>query len=592
MAFENISGLSLLSQYDDLCRHVDVLKQGCENEFKQFVQNLPKLQQELRAAQAEIHKLKMRINALEMEKKGCEGQIKQLESLFGEEISKRRKLESENKIIAKKLAIISDVILAQGNPINAETKEKVKILLSDEECGHRQYLPGLTTIEDSIGSLLSSSDCDDTFEQSSLNISCPQKRPFTRNYGNQSYEKRKKLEKTVTSQFATDQQPDLIKIDKVPEVEKCLDVLSSSELSSISSTEAPVSAHQSDCELMKSCSYNLRNRTNRSTTLNLLRNRSDIIRLPTQDHCFVSKSAVRSERCYSCDKLIGFCKQTLKCNNCKMTCHPECKNQCPAICIPLTPCSTKGSESLISDYTSSTSSMIPSLIIHCVNEIESRGLKDIGLYRISGMEKEVKDIKEKLLKGKNLINLKKVHIHALCGTIKSFLRSLKEPLIPTSAWPTLVKVTEQKDKNRSLHLLYNLVCDLPQPNKETLAFLMLHLQRVGESTNCKMPVDSLARVLGPTIIGYSSPSLSNSNLLKETAQQCSVMKKLLILPSDCWQNILSKVSANSKSFSIISALKTSNSTSISEDSRIGPVYASVAKDRLKDRKNKNSPRSS
>ncbi|KAF8797111.1 Rac GTPase-activating protein 1 like protein [Argiope bruennichi] len=367
--------------------------------------------------------------------------------------------------------------------------------------------------------------------------------------------------KTVTSQFATDQQPDLIKIDKVPEVEKCLDVLSSSELSSISSTEAPVSAHQSDCELMKSCSYNLRNRTNRSTTLNLLRNRSDIIRLPTQDHCFVSKSAVRSERCYSCDKLIGFCKQTLKCNNCKMTCHPECKNQCPAICIPLTPCSTKGSESLISDYTSSTSSMIPSLIIHCVNEIESRGLKDIGLYRISGMEKEVKDIKEKLLKGKNLINLKKVHIFT----------------------PFVEQIKKQKDKNRSLHLLYNLVCDLPQPNKETLAFLMLHLQRVGESTNCKMPVDSLARVLGPTIIGYSSPSLSNSNLLKETAQQCSVMKKLLILPSDCWQNILSKVSANSKSFSIISALKTSNSTSISEDSRIGPVYASVAKDRLKDR---------
>ncbi|GBM96985.1 hypothetical protein AVEN_175011-1, partial [Araneus ventricosus] len=61
--------------------------------------------------------------------------------------------------------------------------------------------------------------------------------------------------------------------------------------------------------------------------------------------------------------------------------------------------------STVSDFTSSTSSMIPSLIIHCVNEIESRGLKDVGLYRIPAVERDVKEVKEKLLKGKNLIKL-------------------------------------------------------------------------------------------------------------------------------------------------------------------------------------------
>ncbi|GBN52398.1 Rac GTPase-activating protein 1 [Araneus ventricosus] len=187
----------------------------------------------------------------------------------------------------------------------------------------------------------------------------------------------------------------------------------------------------------------------------------------------------------------------------------------------------------------------------------------------------------------------KTHIHVLCGAIKSFLRSLKEPLIPTSAWQSFVKAAELEDQKRSLRLLYNLVCDLPQPNKETLAFLLQHLQRVSESVDCQMPVDNLAKVLGPTIVGYSSPSLSSAKLFKETFQQRPVMKKLLMLPPACWQAILDKdLSANSKRFSIISAIKASDSASASNNSGNEPVYTSVQKDRFKARKDKRSLRSS
>lgn len=41
--------------------------------------------------------------------------------------------------------------------------------------------------------------------------------------------------------------------------------------------------------------------------------------------------------------------------------------------------------------------MIPPLIVHCVNEIESRGLGEQGLYRISGSDREVKSLKERFL---------------------------------------------------------------------------------------------------------------------------------------------------------------------------------------------------
>lgn len=37
--------------------------------------------------------------------------------------------------------------------------------------------------------------------------------------------------------------------------------------------------------------------------------------------------------------------------------------------------------------------MIPSLIVHCVNEIENRGLNEVGLYRVSGAEKDVRSLR-------------------------------------------------------------------------------------------------------------------------------------------------------------------------------------------------------
>lgn len=37
--------------------------------------------------------------------------------------------------------------------------------------------------------------------------------------------------------------------------------------------------------------------------------------------------------------------------------------------------------------------MVPALVIHCINEIEQRGMSEIGLYRVPGSDKEVKALK-------------------------------------------------------------------------------------------------------------------------------------------------------------------------------------------------------
>lgn len=40
-----------------------------------------------------------------------------------------------------------------------------------------------------------------------------------------------------------------------------------------------------------------------------------------------------------------------------------------------------------------TSPMIPSLVVHCIREIESRGLSEVGIYRVPGSERDVKGLK-------------------------------------------------------------------------------------------------------------------------------------------------------------------------------------------------------
>lgn len=45
--------------------------------------------------------------------------------------------------------------------------------------------------------------------------------------------------------------------------------------------------------------------------------------------------------------------------------------------------------------------MIPALIIHCVMEVEDRGLNEVGIYRVPGSERDVRALKVKLVE-KNL----------------------------------------------------------------------------------------------------------------------------------------------------------------------------------------------
>jgi len=252
-------------------------------------------------------------------------------------------------------------------------------------------------------------------------------------------------------------------------------------------------------------------------------------------HAFCHKTVIKPETCEPCGKRIKFSKQALKCRDCKATCHPECKDKVPLPCVmPGTPSGSKAQMGNLADYAPSSHPMVPALIQHCVNEVEVRGFSTVGLYRVPGPEKEVKELKDRFLRGKGVPNLGNYDIHAICGCIKDFLRSIQEPLIGRWFWRDFALACDISDRTQRQASIDRIINDLPPSNQDTMAFVILHLQRVAEEPAVKMPASNLAKVFGPTIVGYSGPELDAQTMLKETKKQQAVLETLLSMPTDFW----------------------------------------------------------
>ncbi|KAJ0064834.1 hypothetical protein NL108_016402, partial [Boleophthalmus pectinirostris] len=253
-------------------------------------------------------------------------------------------------------------------------------------------------------------------------------------------------------------------------------------------------------------------------------------------HEFTSKTVIKPESCVPCGKRIKFGKISLKCRDCRVVSHPECRERCPLPCIPTLPATpVKIGEGVLADYVPEMSPMIPPLVVHCISEIEQRGLHEAGLYRVSGADRVVKELKEKFLRNKTVPVLSKVDdIHAITGLLKDFLRNLKEPLLTFRLNQPFMDAAEVSDDDNSIALMYQTISDLPQPNRDTLAFLVRHLQRVADNEENRMDISNLARVFGPTIVGHAVPNPEPMTILQDTKRQPKVVERLLSLPADYW----------------------------------------------------------
>lgn len=260
----------------------------------------------------------------------------------------------------------------------------------------------------------------------------------------------------------------------------------------------------------------------------------------TNKHVFLSKTVIRPETCSPCGKRIRFGKMAVKCRNCRAVAHPECKHKLNDGCSVAVTSGGSTQQNTLEDFAPVDHPRVPQLVVECVAEIERRGLEERGLYRVPGGERLVKELRDRFIQRKAPLMLSKVSdVHVICGLLKDFMRKLKEPLITFRLHRTFMEASELTDEDNSTAVMYQAIAELPKANRDTLAFLMLHLHKVMRSPQCQMDQNNLARVFGPTIVGHRMSEPSPTTIMRDTNTQPKVIRRLLSLPEAYWRRILS-----------------------------------------------------
>jgi len=143
---------------------------------------------------------------------------------------------------------------------------------------------------------------------------------------------------------------------------------------------------------------------------------------------------------------------------------------------------------------------IPSMLETCFREVESRGLPEVGIYRIAGSTLEINRIKDALNHGHTLID-DSTDIYAICDVIKSFFRTLPEPVVPSTMYFTFIDSAKIESLEPRLAKIRRLLRELPAANFDLLKRLFEHLDKVTDYEELnQMTSHSLSIVVGPNIL--------------------------------------------------------------------------------------------
>ncbi|CAM4677238.1 unnamed protein product [Leuciscus chuanchicus] len=579
--------INLHSVFESLRAQADVLNESIEPQFIQMALNFEDSRRKWLRVEHELNSCKEVLTKAETERGALEVKLKHARNQVDVEIRRRQKAEADCAKLDRQIQLIRELLVTEGSSNSIQLNEEQRSALAflnarSQNPTNLNTSRRLTTIDES-GSILSDISYDKTDDSldwdssavRTVRLKKRQKRRSSRNHteGPPAGAKRsrstgrtsEKGNESLVAKTTVTVPAGGGSIEAVTTVETVPYWTRSRRKTAVQEWDTADTDSVQSMDVFKHPSQpNGESRAEPSTPQG-----NGGVRL----HEFVSKTVIKPESCVPCGKRIKFGKISLKCRDCRVVSHPECRERCPLPCIPnMTGTPVKSGEGTLASYVSSTSPMIPSLVVHCVNEIEQRGLHETGLYRVSGSDRVVKDLKEKFHRGKTTPLLSKVDdIHVITGLLKDFLRNLKEPLLTFRLNRAFMDAAELSDDDNSIALIYQNISDLPQPNKETLAFLMIHLQRVAQSTDTKMDSTNLARVFGPTIVGHGVPDPEPMTILQDTKRQPKVVERLLGLPVEFWSQCMNSNNDQAHNNHMIIENPNVHATPDHKTSMFGPV---------------------
>ncbi|XP_028568019.2 rho GTPase-activating protein SYDE1 isoform X1 [Podarcis muralis] len=153
---------------------------------------------------------------------------------------------------------------------------------------------------------------------------------------------------------------------------------------------------------------------------------------------------------------------------------------------------------------------VPLLIQKCVAQIEKRGLKVVGLYRLCGSAAVKKELRDAFERDSTAVVLSEdlyPDINVVTGILKDYLRELPTPLITDPLYQVVLEAMSnraagQEAKEATTTALLD--C-LPEAEKATLTMLLDHLSQVAafHAFN-RMNAQNLAVCFGPVLLSQGA----------------------------------------------------------------------------------------
>ncbi|XP_049583515.1 N-chimaerin [Syngnathus scovelli] len=225
----------------------------------------------------------------------------------------------------------------------------------------------------------------------------------------------------------------------------------------------------------------------------------------------------------------GLMAQGVKCADCGVNVHKQCSPLVPDNCKPSLRHIRKVYSCDLTTLVNAHNTARPMVVDMCIREIESRGLKSEGLYRISGFSDSVEEVKMAFDKAgeKTDISVKTYEdINIITGALKLYLRDLPVPVISYNAYPRFIEAAKLTDPDKKLEAFREALAMLPASHHETLKYLMAHLKRVAQHEKSNlMSAENLAIVFGPTLM--RTPDLDAMSALNDIRYQRQVVEALI-----------------------------------------------------------------
>ncbi|XP_074128961.1 rho GTPase-activating protein 24 isoform X2 [Sminthopsis crassicaudata] len=147
--------------------------------------------------------------------------------------------------------------------------------------------------------------------------------------------------------------------------------------------------------------------------------------------------------------------------------------------------------------------LAPMLVEQCVDFIRQWGLKEEGLFRLSGQANLVKELRDAFDYGEKPSFDSNTDVHTVASLLQLYLQELPEPIIPFSKYEDFLSCASLliKEEEMGVKELMKQVKNLPVINYNLLKYICSFLNEVQTYSNAnKTSVQNLAAVFGSSIL--------------------------------------------------------------------------------------------